>query len=100
MSPMQSRYARVIVICQLDRYANGLKPVEVERFLSRRGYRVQIVNTQPSQRSVPRSSQGRFRSTRSTWLSARPLRRGRARRQLGGANAVRLPHALGGRGVP
>ena len=45
MSPMQSRYARVIVICQLDRYANGLKPVEVERFLSRRGHRVQIVNT-------------------------------------------------------
>ncbi|GAC1315736.1 MAG: hypothetical protein NVSMB16_12780 [Acidimicrobiales bacterium] len=36
---------RVLVICQLDRYANGLKPIEVERFLSSRGHRVEIVNT-------------------------------------------------------
>jgi hypothetical protein len=36
---------RVAVICQLDRYANGLKPVEIERFLRERGHRVTLVNT-------------------------------------------------------
>jgi hypothetical protein len=45
MTSTQPRHARVIVICQLDRYANGLKPVEVERFLSSRGHQVQLANT-------------------------------------------------------
>ena len=43
MTPTEPK--RVVVICQLDRYANGLKPIEIERFLSRRGHRVQLVNT-------------------------------------------------------
>jgi hypothetical protein len=36
---------RVAIICQLDRYANGLKPVEIERFLRRRGHDVTLINT-------------------------------------------------------
>jgi hypothetical protein len=36
---------RVLIICQVDRYANGLKAVEVQRFLQKRGYEVRLVNT-------------------------------------------------------
>jgi hypothetical protein len=36
---------RVLIVCQLDRYANGLLPVEVERFLRRRGHEVRLANT-------------------------------------------------------
>lgn len=36
---------RVLIVCQLDKYANGLKPVEVERFLRERGHDVRLVNT-------------------------------------------------------
>ena len=36
---------RVLVICQLDRYANALKPVAIEQFLRKRGYDVSIVDT-------------------------------------------------------
>ena len=36
---------RVAIVCQLDRYANGLKPVEIERFLRERGHDVRLVNT-------------------------------------------------------
>jgi hypothetical protein len=36
---------RVIVICQLDRYANGLKPVEIEQFLRERGHEVCLLDT-------------------------------------------------------
>jgi hypothetical protein len=36
---------RVAIICQLDRYANGLKPVEIELFLRRRGHDVTLINT-------------------------------------------------------
>jgi hypothetical protein len=35
----------VLVICQLDRYANGLKPVAIEQFLRKRGHDVRIVDT-------------------------------------------------------
>jgi hypothetical protein len=45
MTAAQPAKSRVVLICQLDRYANGIKPVEIERFLSRRGHRVQVVNT-------------------------------------------------------
>ena len=45
MTQAQPRHARVMIVCQLDRYANGLKPVEIERFLSQRGHEVQLVNT-------------------------------------------------------
>lgn len=34
-----------MILCQLDRYANGLRPVEVERFLHERGHDVRLVNT-------------------------------------------------------
>jgi hypothetical protein len=36
---------RVLVICQLDRYANGLKPIAIEQFLSERGHNVRLVDT-------------------------------------------------------
>jgi hypothetical protein len=36
---------RVLIVCQLDRYANGLRPVEIERFLQKRGHIVRLVNT-------------------------------------------------------
>ena len=35
----------VLVICQLDRYANGLKPVAIEQFLRKRGHKVRLVDT-------------------------------------------------------
>ena len=36
---------RVLVICQLDQYANGLKPRAIEQFLRKRGHDVRIVDT-------------------------------------------------------
>jgi hypothetical protein len=36
---------RVLVVCQLDRYANGLKPVAIEQFLRKRGHDVRLVDT-------------------------------------------------------
>jgi hypothetical protein len=36
---------RVLVVCQLDRVSNGVKPVEIERFLTERGHQVELVNT-------------------------------------------------------
>jgi hypothetical protein len=33
------------VICQLDRYGNGVRPRAIERFLQRRGHQVQLVDT-------------------------------------------------------
>src|SRR5690348_4179028 len=39
------RRMRILIVCELDGYANGLKPVEVERFLRSRGHEVRMVNT-------------------------------------------------------
>jgi hypothetical protein len=36
---------RVLVVCELDGYANGVKPTEVVAFLERRGHDVQVANT-------------------------------------------------------
>jgi hypothetical protein len=36
---------RVLIVCQLDKFANGVKPIEVERFLRNRGHDVRVVNT-------------------------------------------------------
>jgi hypothetical protein len=36
---------RVLLVCELDGYANGLRPVELERFLRKQGHEVQMVNT-------------------------------------------------------
>ncbi len=35
---------RVLIVCELDGYANGQKPVEIERFLRARGHEVQMAN--------------------------------------------------------
>jgi hypothetical protein len=36
---------RVLIVCQPDGYANGVRPIEIERFLRRRGCDVRMVNT-------------------------------------------------------
>jgi hypothetical protein len=36
---------RILIICQLDGFANGPKPLAVERFLRERGHDVRLVNT-------------------------------------------------------
>lgn len=36
---------RVLIVCQLDRYANSPKPLQVQRFLTERGHEVQLVDT-------------------------------------------------------
>lgn len=36
---------RVLIVCQLDRFANGMKPVEIQRFLRERGHEVRLVDT-------------------------------------------------------
>jgi hypothetical protein len=51
---------RVLIICQLDPYANGLKPVAIERFLRERGHHVTLFDTSylsraSSDRGSPRS---------------------------------------------
>jgi hypothetical protein len=38
-------HKRVLIVCQLDKFANGVKPIEVERFLRNRGHDVRVVNT-------------------------------------------------------
>jgi len=43
MTDVQAR--RVLVIGQMDGYGNGLKPVEIQRFLRERGHVVRLVNT-------------------------------------------------------
>jgi hypothetical protein len=35
---------RVLIVCELDGYANGQKPVEIERFLRSRGHDVRLAN--------------------------------------------------------
>jgi hypothetical protein len=37
--------ARIVVVCQLDGFANGMKPGEIARFLRARGHDVQLVDT-------------------------------------------------------
>jgi hypothetical protein len=37
--------AKVLIVCQLDRYANGLKPIAIEQFLRKRGHEVRLVDT-------------------------------------------------------
>lgn len=48
----------VLVICQLDAYANGVKPVEIQRFLRQLGHDVRLVDTYHLSRS--RRAPGRF----------------------------------------
>jgi hypothetical protein len=36
---------RVLIVCQLDKYANGVRPLQIQRFLQRRGHEVRLVDT-------------------------------------------------------
>jgi len=47
---------RVLIVCQLDGYANGLKPVEIARFLRELGHDVHVANTYYLSRASSRSS--------------------------------------------
>jgi hypothetical protein len=61
---------RVLIVCELDGYANGQKPVEIERFLRSRGHEVQMANayylarasddSSSVLRKLPHPSPGRF----------------------------------------
>ncbi|MGY1618367.1 hypothetical protein ACI797_16630 [Geodermatophilus sp. SYSU D00691] len=57
---------RVAVICQPDRFANGIKPFEIQRFLRERGHEVTLVDTNRLSRSTrwPRAFGGRLPSGR------------------------------------
>jgi hypothetical protein len=39
-----SNAKRVLIVCELDGYANGQKPVEIERFLQARGHHVEMAS--------------------------------------------------------
>lgn len=43
-NPEASRI-RVLIVCQLDGYANGVRPLEIERFLRAHGHDVRLLNT-------------------------------------------------------
>jgi hypothetical protein len=47
---------RVLLLCQLDGYANGWRPVEIERFLRERGHQVHVANTYYLSRASPDSA--------------------------------------------
>ncbi len=36
---------RVLIVCALDKFANGLRPIEIQRFLHARGHRVHLFDT-------------------------------------------------------
>jgi hypothetical protein len=55
MTAIRPGRARIIVLGQLDGYANGLKPLEIERFLTERGHRVELVDTYYLSRAKPPS---------------------------------------------
>jgi hypothetical protein len=40
-----NRGRRVLIVCMLDRFANGVRPLEIERFLRKRGHQVELVDT-------------------------------------------------------
>lgn len=41
---MASEGKRVLIVCELDGYANGWRPVEMHRFLRERGHKVELAN--------------------------------------------------------
>jgi hypothetical protein len=45
MAPPDPTRKRVAVVCQLDGFANGVRPVEIARFLRARGHDVRLVDT-------------------------------------------------------
>ncbi|MFJ2234798.1 hypothetical protein [Streptomyces sp. NPDC087859] len=53
---------RVLVICQLDAFANGIKPAEIERFLRQRGHDAHLVDTYHLSRwaQAPKQFHGRL----------------------------------------
>jgi hypothetical protein len=40
-----ARRKRILIVCQLDGYANELRPIEIQRFLRSHGHDVQLANT-------------------------------------------------------
>jgi hypothetical protein len=60
------RPRRIAVVCQPDRFANGIKPLEIQRFLRERGHDVTLVDTNRLSRSTrwPHALGGRLPSAR------------------------------------
>ena len=63
MSRVSGAPKRVLIVCAIDGFANGQKPVEIERFLRSRGHEVAIANV---------FSQGRASENRDSWLHKMP----------------------------
>jgi hypothetical protein len=55
MTAAQGGPARVVVVGQLDRFANSIKPVAIAEFLTGRGHRVELVDTYHLSRAGERS---------------------------------------------
>src|SRR6185437_11642928 len=69
MSALRERDAgtrRVLIVCQLDGYANELRPIEIQRFLIAHGHDVQLANTYYLSRasSAPTSRRNKLPSLR------------------------------------
>ena len=69
MSALRGRDAgtrRVLIVCQLDGYANELRPIEIQRFLIAHGHDVQLANTYYLSRasSAPASRRNKLPSLR------------------------------------
>src|SRR4051812_48096641 len=57
MTRPERRPARVVVLAQLDRFANGVKAREIERVLTARGHVVELIDTYHLARASPRRGQ-------------------------------------------
>jgi hypothetical protein len=42
---MKTKKIKVVIICSLDRFANAVRPKEIQKFLTKRGYKVELLNT-------------------------------------------------------
>ena len=62
-NPAAGRSKHVAILCAIDGFANGQKPVEIERFLRSRGHEVTMVNV---------ISLGRASANRDSWLNKLP----------------------------
>jgi hypothetical protein len=54
-SPHRAKPKRIAIICQLDAFANGIRPPQIKRFLEDRGHHVVLVDTYWLSRRSPRA---------------------------------------------
>jgi hypothetical protein len=63
-APSGSAGKKVVIVCQIDGFANGTKPVELDRYLSARGHDVRVVDTYRLSRASSRPGTLRSRLPR------------------------------------